>query len=95
MDYDILGFFYVTKTIDRNTHIMHLSPEKVERKHLNDLKQGKDECLIKLADEIKELGGNGVVDLDILYFLNGIGGSEFQIIARGMGIKIKEEYPAF
>ena len=95
LDYDILGFFYVTKTIDRNTHIMHLSPEKVERKHLNDLKQGKDECLIKLADEIKELGGNGVVDLDILYFLNGIGGSEFQIIARGMGIKIKEERPTF
>ena len=63
--------------------------------HLNDLKQGQDDCLIKLADEIKELGGNGVVDLDILYFLNGIGGSEFQIVARGMGIKIKEVHLTF
>ena len=65
----------------------------MEKEHLNELKKGKDECLIRLASKIKKNGGNGVVDLDIIYFLNGIGGSEFQIIARGMGIKIKEEYP--
>ena len=29
------------------------------------------------------------------YFLNGIGGSEFQIVARGMGIKIKEVHLTF
>lgn len=92
LDYDIIGFHYATKNIDRNTHILHLSPENVEKEHLNELKKGKDECLIRLASEIKKNGGNGVVDLDIIYFLNGIGGSEFQIIARGMGIKIKEEY---
>lgn len=92
LDYDIIGFFYVTKIVDRNNHLINLTPEKVERQHLNDLKYGKDECLIKLADEVKEAGGNGVVDLDILYFLNGIGGTEFQIVARGMAIKIREEH---
>lgn len=94
LDYETVGFVYATKVIDRNTHILHLSPENVEKKHLNDLKKGKDECLIRLANEIKENGGNAVIDLDILYFLNGIGGSEFQIIARGMGIKITEQHQA-
>lgn len=95
LDYDIIGFFYVTKIVDKKTHFINLTPEKVEKQHLNDLKYAKDECLIRLADKVKESGGNGVVDLDILYFLNGIGGSDFQIIARGMAIKIKEEHPAF
>lgn len=95
LDYDIIGFFYVTKIVDKKTHLINLTPEKVEKQHLNDLKYAKDECLIRLADKVKESGGNGVVDLDILYFLNGIGGSDFQIIARGMAIKIKEEHPAF
>ena len=95
LDYDILGFFYVTKMVDRNNHLINLTPEKVEKEHLYDLKQGKDDCLIRLADKVKESGGNGIVDLDILYFLNGIGGSEFQIVARGMGIKIKGVHPTF
>lgn len=92
LDYNPVGFFYATKIIERNTHLLHLSPENVEKKHLNDLKKAKDDCLIQLSKEIKKNGGNGVIDLDILYFLNGLGGSEFQVIARGMGIKIKEEY---
>ena len=81
--------------VERNNHLINLTPEKVEKEHLYDLKQAKDECLIRLADKIKESGGNGIVDLDILYFLNGIGGSEFQIVARGMGIKIKEVHLTF
>lgn len=95
LNYDIIGFFYVTKIVEKKTHLINLTPEKVEKQHLNDLKYGKDECLIRLADKVKESGGNGVVDLEILYLLNGIGGSEFQIIARGMAIKIKEEHLAF
>ncbi|WP_407378456.1 hypothetical protein [Methanobrevibacter sp.] len=95
LDYEILGFFYTTSIVSRNTHIIKLSPEKIEKQQLNELKKGKDECLIRLADKIKSSGGNAVIDLDIVYFLNGLGGSDFQIIARGMGIKIKEEHPAF
>lgn len=90
LDYEIIDFFYTTTILRRNTRIIKLSPEKIERQQLNELKQKKDDCLIKLADEIKKAGGNAVIDLDIIYFLNGLGGSEFQIVARGMGVKIKE-----
>lgn len=86
--YNNLGYFYSTAIIERNTHLLHLSPENVEKKHLNELKEGKDECLIRLSEEIKNAGGNGVIDLEINYILNGLGGSRFQIIASGMGIKI-------
>ncbi len=95
LDYEIIGFFYTTSITSRNTRIIKLSPEKIERQQLNELKQGKDECLIRLADKIKSSGGNAVIDLEIVYFLNGLGGSDFQIIARGMGIKIKEVHPTF
>lgn len=90
LDYEIIDFFYTTTILPRNTRIIKLSPEKIERQQLNELKEGKDDCLIKLADEIKKAGGNAVIDLDVIYFLNGLGGSEFQIVARGMGVKIRE-----
>ena len=89
-EYENLGYFYTTAIIERNTHLLHLSPENVEKKHLNDLKKGKDKCLIKLSDEIKEAGGDGVIDLEINYFLNGLGGSYFEIVAGGMAIKLRK-----
>ena len=89
---DPLNTNLLVADVSRTEHIVQ--PEKVEKKHLADLKQGKDECLIKLANKIKSSGGNGVIDLEISYFLNGLGGSDFQIIARGTGIKIREENPA-
>ena len=89
--YNNLGYFYTTTILERNTHLLHISPENVEMKHLNELKEGKDECLIRLSEEIKNAGGNGVIDLKIKYILNGLGGSSFQIIASGMGIKIRAE----
>ena len=89
-EYENLGYFYTTAIIERNTHLLHLSPENVEKKHLNELKKGKDKCLIKLSDEIKEAGGDGVIDLEINYFLNGLGGSYFEIVASGMAIKLRK-----
>ena len=89
-EYENLGYYYTTTTIERNTHLLHLSPENVEKKHLNDLKKGKDECLIRLSDEIKKAGGNGIIDLEINYILNGLGGSHFQIIASGMAIRLRK-----
>ena len=93
LKYENLGYFYTTIVLERNTHLLHLSPENVEKKHLNELKEGKDKSLIQLCKKIKKAGGNGVVDLEIHYILNGLGGSYFQIISSGMGIKIKEEPP--
>ncbi len=94
LKYENLGYFYTTIVLERNTHLLHLSPENVEKKHLNQLKEGKDKSLIQLCKKIKKAGGNGVIDLEIHYILNGLGGSYFQIISSGMGIKIKEEHPA-
>ena len=94
LKYENLGYFYTTIVLERNTHLLHLSPENVEKKHLNELKEGKDKSLIQLCKKIKKAGGNGVIDLEIHYILNGLGGSYFQIISSGMGIKIKEEPPA-
>ena len=37
LKYDNLGYFYTTTVLERNTHIFHLSPENVEKKHLNEL----------------------------------------------------------
>ncbi len=91
IEYDNIGYFYTTAIFERNTHLLHISPENVEKKHLNELKEGKDECLIKLSEEIKNAGGNGVIDLEINYILNGLGGSSFQIIASGMAVYIKVE----
>jgi hypothetical protein len=93
LKYENLGYFYTTIVLERNTHLLHLSPENVEKKHLNQLKEGKDKSLIQLCEKIKKAGGNGVIDLEIHYILNGLGGSYFQIISSGMGIKIKEEPP--
>ena len=88
-DYENIDFFSITTVIDRNTHLIKVSPQNAERKELNALKEGKDECLIRLADEIKKAGGNGIINLEINYFLNGLGGSSFQIVASGIGVKIK------
>lgn len=88
--YENIGYFSITTFFDRNTHLIKTSPQTTERKELNALKKGKDECLIRLANEIKKENGNGVINLEINYFLNGIGGSSFQIVASGIGVKIKE-----
>ena len=50
----------------------------------------KPKCLIKLVQNIKSAGGNGVVDLDIQYSLIGLGGDHYQVTAFGMGILIEE-----
>ena len=59
-------------------------PESVRQ----NIKEGKDECLIKIASEIKENGGNGILDLSMNYSLIGLGGENIQITATGMGIYI-------
>ena len=92
--YENLGYFFTTIPLERDGRMATPDPEIREKKHLKVLKTGKDECLIRLAEEIKKQGGNGVLDLEINYFLNGLGGSYYQIVAQGMGIRIKERHQA-
>ncbi len=86
--YEILGVYYSQVILRRDTHLIHTDPEESELKTLNELKEGKDECLIKLSEKIKSNGGNGILNLEIQYFLVELGGNSFQINATGIGIHI-------
>lgn len=81
-----LKLFHSEVIIEKDKHIIHAEPEKTEYLQLIRIKEGKDECLTKLARKIKEEGGNGVLDLSIHYSLIGIGGENIQVTAMGMGI---------
>lgn len=62
------------------------NPQEYEQETLYNLKKGKDECLINLVKNVKEAGGNGIIDLDIQYSLIGLGGESYQVTALGTGI---------
>ena len=84
--HDIIGINQSEVIIDKDAKLIKIEPEKIEQHHLVEIKNGKDECLIKLANQIKSQGGNGVLDLTISYGLIGMGGDNIQITAMGMGI---------
>lgn len=88
-EYENIGIYqsYVYK--ERDTKLIHAEPEKLGKEFILKIKEGKDECLIKLAKQIKENGGNGIVDLTMNYSLVGVNGDHIQITAMGMGINIQ------
>ncbi|MBE6501774.1 MAG: hypothetical protein E7Z79_04970 [Methanobrevibacter thaueri] len=67
---------------------IQLKDDEIEEKRLLNIKEGKDECLINLANKIKADGGNGILDLYIQYGLIGLGGDSIHITATGIGINI-------
>lgn len=81
-----LGQFHATVIVEKDKRLIHTDQEKVETTTLNNLKKAKDECLIKIAKNIKSAGGNGVINLKIEYGLIGLGGDSYQITAMGMGV---------
>ncbi|MBE6498651.1 MAG: hypothetical protein E7Z81_10375 [Methanobrevibacter sp.] len=81
-----LGQYHATVIVEKEEKRVNSDPENVMLTTSNKLKQGKDECLIKLANIIQKAGGNCVVDLEIQYGLVGLGGDNYQITAMGMGI---------
>ena len=87
MKHEYIGVFNTHAIIEKHKRL-NLTPREIEDKTLYELKKGKDECLIRLSEEIKSAGGNGVMDLEIQYGLIGIGGDSFQINAIGMGVKL-------
>ena len=88
-EHTLLGPFHTTTIIEKDRKLLHSKEKQVETKILNELKEGKDESLIKLTQKIKAAGGNGVVNLKIDYGLIGLGGDNYRISAMGMGIKLK------
>ena len=85
--HDILGI-YQTEIIIENKVKIQLKDDEIEKKRLLNIKEGKDECLINLANKIKADGGNGILDLYIQYGLIGLGGDNIHITATGIGINI-------
>lgn len=85
-----LGQFYAHSIIEKDKRLIHTDQEKVEITTLNNLKEGKDDCLVKLTEIIKSSGGNGVIDLEIEYGLIGLGGDRYKISAMGMGVYLSE-----
>ena len=81
-----LGQFHATVIVKKATVRTPPRPQEFEDETLYNLKVGKDECLVKIADKVKGAGGNGIIDLDIQYSLIGIGGDSYQVSAFGMGV---------
>lgn len=88
-DHDILGIYH-SEVILKSKDIISTKREDVEEERLVTLKNGKDKCLMRLANTVKENGGNGVLDLDIKYGLIGLGKDCIHISATGMGIRVKD-----
>ncbi len=89
-EHDIIGIFNSEVILEKGSDLIKLNPEKIEQEKLVNIKNGKDECLIKLSEKIKRNGGNGILDLSINYALIGFGGDNIRISAIGMGVLIKD-----
>ena len=85
--HEIIGLNQSHVVLERKSHLGE-EIEQAETIELVKIKKGKDECLIKLAQQIRESGGNGIVDLSMNYSLIGLKGDEIQITATGIGVKI-------
>ena len=88
--HEILKLFHSEVIVEKNSRVINAEPEKAEYLQLIRIKDGKDECLIKLLRKIKNHGGNGILDLSINYSVVGYGGDNIQITAMGIGVLITE-----
>lgn len=88
-NHEIIGVFHSDVFLEKDRNAI-TEPELYENNTLVNIKEGKDECLIKLAKKVKDNGGNAVVDLSLNYALTGMGGDHIQVSATGIGINIKE-----
>ena len=85
----IIRQFHSEVIVEKDNIIKQPDREKTEQLQLIRIKDGKDECLIKLATKVKKAGGNGILDLTLNYSLIGFGGDNIQITAMGTGIYIE------
>ena len=83
----VIGNYQAYVIIENDRKLIHLEPERAEKEFLKKIKHGKDECLTKLSNEIKNDKGNGILNLSIKYNLVSIKG-DIQISATGMGLYI-------
>lgn len=87
--HEIVGI-HQSEVFIENKKTISVKVDEIEHERLVHIKEGKDECLIKLAETVKSAGGNAVLDLEIQYGLVGMGGDNIHITATGMGINIRD-----
>lgn len=85
--HEIVGNYQTNIIIKNDRKLVHLEHEVAEKEFLTKIKEGKDECLIRLVEEVRKNSGNGVVNLKIEYGLIGLGG-DIQISTIGMGVRV-------
>lgn len=88
-EYDIIDIFHSEIFLENRESINVKQFDVIENNRLVAIKEGKDECLIRLANKIMENGGNAILDLDIQYGMVGPGGDHLHITATGMGIYLR------
>jgi len=89
--HEIIRQFHSEVIVEKDNIIIQPEREKTEQLQLIRIKDGKDECLIKLVTKVKQHGGNGILDLTLNYSLIGFSGDNIQITAMGTGIFIEED----
>ena len=87
---EYLGLYVGKATVEKRTKIITSNHVEEEKDLLNKLKDGKYRAVMKLYNDIKKDGGNGVIDLVIEFDLVNLSKGEFQINAHGTGVKLKD-----
>lgn len=89
---DYLGLYLGSSAFQKRQKMVSTDFEREEDDMLNKLKIAKYHALNNLADNIEKAGGNGVLDLTIEYELVNMAQGQFQVLAHGTGVVIKEEF---
>ena len=93
LDFEIeeyLGLYVGRATVEKRTNIIASNHVEEEKDLLNKLKDGKYRAVMKLYEDIKKDGGNGVINLVIEFDLVNLSKGEFQVNAHGTGVKLKD-----
>lgn len=87
---EYLGFYEGRIVLKREDKLISEDPEEDDKKLLEFFQGSQDKALAILAENIKKDSGNGVIDLSIEFDLVGLGGSAYQVIAKGTGVKLRQ-----
>ena len=73
--------------IPNHNKLFEIKTKKEELILLIRFREAKDRAIKRLADSVKEAGGNGIIDLEIDYNIVGeVSGDKFHIVAKGVGV---------
>ena len=87
---EYIGVFEGSVIIPNENRFFEIKTKNEENLLLIRFQEAKDQALKQLAKEIKDHGGNGVLDLEIEYNIVGeLIGDSFHIVAKGTGVLLE------